>query len=479
MRKKVILFIILMALAFSATALIASRTAIDNMVNDDYITRATEIAKTVSSSLNSEDVASLKKEVMNIYNSIDESNRYNSNNWGTPEFDEYISNFDPIYDLPEFQSIMAEMKEMQNQIDVDCLYLNYLDKESRASIYLLDAAEEDACPPGCFDQFEAMNSKETEEAFEHPEVGYPALISNTDVYGWLIYVAVPVFDKDKNVICYSCVDISMNQIRARQRNFMFIMAALMFALAVLVCLLGFIIVNRFVVKPINQLSYTAVNYTKEGDSAVHHGFSDLNISLHDEIGVLADSMKQMETDMNNYYTTVIAAKKEVSRMGEIANRDALTGVRNKRSYDEMIADIDKEIRAGETNVGVAMVDLNYLKLINDEHGHDKGNIALKKLCQLICKTFAHSPVFRIGGDEFAIILKNSDFDNITSLEDEFNTKISSISSDGSLPPWEKISAALGYSVFRPGVDKNMADVFKRADDIMYEHKRKMKQGYAR
>lgn len=66
-----------------------------------------------------------------------------------------------------------------------------------------------------------------------------------------------------------------------------------------------------------------------------------------------------------------------------------------------------------------MIDLNYLKLINDNFGHDKGNIAIKKICNIVCVTFKHSPVFRIGGDEFVVILENEDYDNIHTLIKQF------------------------------------------------------------
>ena len=90
-----------------------------------------------------------------------------------------------------------------------------------------------------------------------------------------------------------------------------------------------------------------------------------------------------------------------------------------------------------------MIDLNFLKVINDTYGHECGNAAIKRLCKLVCKIFAHSPVFRIGGDEFAVILRGSDYENIEKLVAEFNESTEIMEADDSLQPWEKISAALG------------------------------------
>nr|MCR5025109.1 diguanylate cyclase [Lachnospiraceae bacterium] len=66
------------------------------------------------------------------------------------------------------------------------------------------------------------------------------------------------------------------------------------------------------------------------------------------------------------------------------------------------------------------------------YGHDKGNMAIKKLCHLVCVIFDHSPVFRIGGDEFVVILRGNDHDHYDELADSLNKEIESMSVDPSL-----------------------------------------------
>ena len=121
-----------------------------------------------------------------------------------------------------------------------------------------------------------------------------------------------------------------------------------------------------------------------------------------------------------------------------------------------------------------MIDLNFLKVINDTYGHEYGNEAIKRLCGLVCQIFDHSPVFRIGGDEFAVILRGADYNNIEKLTMEFNKSLETMASDDSLQPWEKISASLGYAMYDNSTDKCADDIFKRADQRMYERKKEMK-----
>ena len=190
----------------------------------------------------------------------------------------------------------------------------------------------------------------------------------------------------------------------------------------------------------------------------------------------------MENDIHNKINELSEVNKELvesqkvaEKMTELANKDSLTGVRNKTAYDNFVKDINTKITNKENlKFGVAMVDLNYLKEINDDYGHDSGDVALIKLCNLICATFAHSPVFRVGGDEFIIIVRGKDYTAIDKLLLGFNAKIDELSEDDELLPEEKISAAIGYSEFNKAIDNNVDDVFKRADKAMYERKHQMK-----
>ncbi len=89
-------------------------------------------------------------------------------------------------------------------------------------------------------------------------------------------------------------------------------------------------------------------------------------------------------------------------------------------------------------------------------------------------TFDHSPVFRIGGDEFVVILKGHDYEHFDELSEAFNKELENMSADPSLEPWEKVSAAIGAAFFDAAIDSGTDDLLKRADEIMYARKKEMK-----
>ena len=164
----------------------------------------------------------------------------------------------------------------------------------------------------------------------------------------------------------------------------------------------------------------------------------------------------------------------VKALNKKAFVDSLTSVRNKGAYSDYIQKLQDRLDQGEEfEFGVGIFDCNNLKIVNDEHGHDKGDIYLKTACQLICKVFDHSPVFRIGGDEFAVILQNSDFDNREQLVVQFENRRKEIC-DSAENKWEEVHIALGIAVYDSQNDSGISDTIRRADRMMYDNKRDTK-----
>lgn len=163
-------------------------------------------------------------------------------------------------------------------------------------------------------------------------------------------------------------------------------------------------------------------------------------------------------------------KDDTSGSWEKANKDSLTSVKNKHCFDNYIEDIQKRIEHAETpEVAIGVFDCDNLRKINDQHGHDKGNLYLIASCKLICRVFKHSPVFRVGGDEFAVILSGEDYNNTEDLLMEFQSEQKQIAAMAK-KPWEKVSVSFGVAVYCPQFDSSVKDLIRRADQLMYDNK---------
>ena len=249
----------------------------------------------------------------------------------------------------------------------------------------------------------------------------------------------------------------------------------------IICIIVLLLfVNDRYVEQIRSLEADIREYEehKKGD-IVNHILS--NVKGKNEISSLAyqfaNLILEMEEHMNSLSVTAKEledTKQRADEMNLLAIKDSLTGIRNKTAYDNEIKRLELQFRQGYKDFGIVMIDLNYLKKINDTYGHERGNAAIKKLCYIVCHVFAHSPVFRIGGDEFVVILERNDYNDVKLLVETFNSQIAITETNGSLEPWERITAAIGYALYDEETDTSIDDVFCRADKNMYAHKKQMK-----
>lgn len=160
---------------------------------------------------------------------------------------------------------------------------------------------------------------------------------------------------------------------------------------------------------------------------------------------------------------------------DISNHDALTKVLSRFSYDNKVKEFDKAIKEDPASIKFAICecDLNNLKIINDTFGHDAGDAYILNCCKLICDIFKHSPVYRIGGDEFVAILQSDDYDNIELIKRQvMDICVEEITK--AVPLSEKKSFAAGFAIYDMEHDHIFGDVMKRADVEMYQNKKMLK-----
>jgi len=151
-----------------------------------------------------------------------------------------------------------------------------------------------------------------------------------------------------------------------------------------------------------------------------------------------------------------------------ANIDALTHVKNRHAY--LVAEEQLNQQIGENRApefAIVLLDVNDLKLVNDNEGHAAGDQYLRNACRIVCEIFKHSPVFRVGGDEFVVIAQGNDYARIDELVGRVSDQNMEAIRNGG------IVIACGMAKYEN--DGSAAPVFERADQNMYENKSDLKQ----
>ncbi|MBS3182409.1 GGDEF domain-containing protein [Leucobacter manosquensis] len=154
-------------------------------------------------------------------------------------------------------------------------------------------------------------------------------------------------------------------------------------------------------------------------------------------------------------------RRKVAVAEALAQSDELTGALNRRGWNRVIADAQERLTAFGDPIAVALFDLDNLKSVNDQHGHDAGDRLLQQAAAALKRASAPSDrIARIGGDEFAIL---SNGVSPQSMERHFGPFRHALASAG-------LSAASGYAAATPA-DVTIEQALKSADTAMYADKR--------
>ena len=180
-------------------------------------------------------------------------------------------------------------------------------------------------------------------------------------------------------------------------------------------------------KPLKELRVAAeeINRGNYNVELKHNG--------DDEIGVLTDTVRNLVGNLGEY----------IDDLNALAYGDALTSVSNKGAFNIAMADLQKRIDNHDPDVefAIAILDCDNLKEVNDAYGHDKGDIYIRNTSNLIGRVFKNSTVYRLGGDEFGVILTGEDYRNREILVRHFVEKMEEICAVAK-DPWEQIHVSL-------------------------------------
>ncbi|MBP2627111.1 MAG: domain S-box/diguanylate cyclase protein [Firmicutes bacterium] len=192
-------------------------------------------------------------------------------------------------------------------------------------------------------------------------------------------------------------------------------------------------------------------------------FGVLAVQTHQEGVRYTEKDKEILSFVSTQVAMAIKRKQDETRLQYFSFRDSLSGLYNRRYFEEEMRRMDKR-RKG--SVGLIIIDVDGLKLVNDIFGHDCGDIQIINVAKLLIGCFRERDVIaRIGGDEYAILLQDADRDAVTAICERVQKHILIGNLDNNPP----LSLSIGFAVSDdPKIP--MRELFKQADNNMYREK---------
>ena len=401
----------------------------------------------------------------------DKTEEYIEKNFTMPEYNEIVKyfydlkdNYPDIYYLYVYRFDSVDPPSATVIFDLD---EEYTENPPQESIDWIGDTYTDVGAPFAEEIDIVMNGK-------HPVVH--SLVTSDNEY--LLSYVRPIFDKDGNYVASACVDFSMEYMFQQDLRFIFQLAGILGLLMVIILTINILILRHKVTHPLDRMTSCIDSFVYETEANRFQNvqrLESLDLRQEDEIGVLYNSfvsnMKESLYYMSNFNKAkdeIVEKENEIEKISQKTYTDALTSAKNKAAYldDEIVYNI--KIKNGLKDIATVMVDINNLKYVNDTFGHDVGDKYILGCYDIIQNTYKNSPIYRMGGDEFLLVLTETDFGERDQLYEDINAKYQQCYDSTEKEPYERYSASVGMAVYNDGDE--LRDIIKRADKHMYERK---------
>jgi diguanylate cyclase (GGDEF)-like protein len=161
-------------------------------------------------------------------------------------------------------------------------------------------------------------------------------------------------------------------------------------------------------------------------------------------------------------------------IGELVTRDGLSGLMNRRAFDEQLARVWQIAVRDHRSLAVLMIDIDHFKLYNDTYGHQAGDVALRQVAQETQK-FARRPLdiaARYGGEEFAVVLYDLPLPRVRETAERLRRAVEELRITRSSPAdCPVVTVSVGVGVVCPTRERTPAGAIQLADEALYEAKR--------
>ena len=384
------------------------------------------------------------------------------------------------YDRDEYERSVRKLNLYPQYFDeVFYLYAYHLNDDGVNATYLFDAQVDHDKAYSLGDNYELEADILAQIARHGAGAPLDTVTDNTE-WGYLMTCSKPLIDSHGNFQGYLLVDFDLT--RARDDNIWFILKLfiLIFALMLVVFALGMQAVTVRITDPIENIYLCLSRFkyatTKDREKNLQ-SLKDLNIHTNQEIQSLYEALITSTESSLRYINEYRKVTEKLGEVNEKAHRDILTGVRNKTAFEERVSELLGQIEHEESpKIAVIMADINNLKYVNDQFGHRAGDEYIKGCCRMMSDLFTDSQIYRIGGDEFVIILDGDNYKNRTQLCEMMRSLFISSYNDTSKDPTERYSVSLGLAEYK-STDTGLSEMIQRADSAMYREKELFKKSY--
>lgn len=191
------------------------------------------------------------------------------------------------------------------------------------------------------------------------------------------------------------------------------------------------------------------------------------------IGCLTDVSKEMEAEAA-LKRTEAALQKANQKLQQLATRDGLTRIANRRHLDTWIDAEWRRLTRKKESLSVIMCDIDYFKRYNDTYGHQAGDDCLKRIAETIAHTARRSSdlVARYGGEEFIVALPNTAINGADMVARDIKDRVSQLKlAHADSPVSEFVTLSMGVAATIPDAQRTPRHLIESADQALYEAKK--------
>lgn len=365
----------------------------------------------------------------------------------------------------DYDKTLENMRTIARSAGVEYLYVLYPKGDGAIFIYDTDESDE-RCDLGYYTEWETEFGEETENLLN----GYSdSPVIKDSEWGWILSIYEPFNDSKGNFVGYLGVDYPAEKILAGQNQYIQQLALIAIIVTVVVTILFLLILQRLVLKPINEIVDAADSYVLDesnGNVESSNSITNLKITTNDELETLDKSLKYMDLTIKDYIENLEYANRR-------AETDSMTGLLNRESFKDYVTLVlAQEVKS--TNAFM-MIDMDEFKTINDTYGHLTGDDVIEACVTAIRKMFrATDLVARMGGDEFAIFCRGPiTRENAEKRANQLCENIRALRVHDTI----SFTISVGLVYFDSADVDSYQSLYMQADVALYEAKARGRDGY--